>query len=52
MTDRKKQIYVTTSDSIQIAIQESGDPTGPELLFIHGLLGSHLNLAGQFPFDP
>nr|WP_249721704.1 alpha/beta hydrolase [Pseudomonas syringae] len=32
---------------VKLAVQESGDPNGPALIFIHGLLGSHLNWEKQ-----
>jgi non-heme chloroperoxidase len=32
---------------VGIAIQESGNPDGPEILFIHGFLGSHLSWLCQ-----
>lgn len=42
-----KQIYATTPDGVKIAIQEYGNPRGPEIVLIHGLLGSHLNWIKQ-----
>jgi alpha-beta hydrolase superfamily lysophospholipase len=42
-----KQTYATAPDGVRIAIQESGNPHGPEILFIHGLLGSHLDWFQQ-----
>lgn len=41
------QTAATTPDGVRIAIQESGDPKGPEILFVHGLYGSHLNWERQ-----
>lgn len=38
---------VTAPDGVTLAVQESGNPDGPTLLFIHGLLGSHLNWEAQ-----
>jgi pimeloyl-ACP methyl ester carboxylesterase len=32
---------------VRIAIQETGNPLGPEIIFIHGLLGSHLDWMEQ-----
>ena len=45
------QSYATTADGVRIAIQEWGTPTGRPLLFVHGLLGSHLSWAKQIA-DP
>ncbi|WP_375419262.1 alpha/beta fold hydrolase [uncultured Hymenobacter sp.] len=42
-----KQVYATTPDSVRIAIQEYGNPQGPEIVFIHGLFGSHLDWLKQ-----
>jgi pimeloyl-ACP methyl ester carboxylesterase len=42
-----KDYFVTAPDGVQIAVQESGDPTGPAIVFVHGLLGSHLNWEEQ-----
>jgi pimeloyl-ACP methyl ester carboxylesterase len=42
-----KNYFVAAPDGVQIAVQESGDPTGPAIVFIHGLLGSHLNWEEQ-----
>lgn len=38
---------VTAPDGVTLAVQESGNPDGPAILFIHGLLGSHLNWDAQ-----
>ncbi|WP_313168094.1 alpha/beta fold hydrolase [Massilia oculi] len=38
---------VTAPDGVTLAVQESGNPYGPAILFIHGLLGSHLNWDAQ-----
>ncbi len=38
---------VTAPDGVTIAVQESGNPGGRPVIFIHGLLGSHLNWAAQ-----
>ena len=45
------QTYATTPDGVRIAIQEWGTPSGPELLLVHGLLGSHLSWIRQLQ-DP
>ena len=42
-----KQIYATTPDNVEIAIQEYGNPNGAEIVLIHGLLGSHLDWIKQ-----
>ena len=42
-----KQTFAVTPDGVSIAIQEYGDPNGLEVVFIHGLLGSHLNWVKQ-----
>ena len=42
-----KQTYVTTPDGVSIAIQEYGNPSGAEVVLIHGLLGSHLDWIKQ-----
>ena len=38
---------VTAPDGVVIAVQEAGDPNGTPILFIHGLLGSHLSWEKQ-----
>lgn len=38
---------VTAPDGVSIAVQESGNPDGPAIVFIHGLLGSHLSWEAQ-----
>ncbi|MCA3783303.1 MAG: alpha/beta hydrolase [Burkholderia sp.] len=38
---------VTSTDGVKLAVQESGDPDGPPLILIHGLLGSRLNWDAQ-----
>jgi non-heme chloroperoxidase len=43
----QKNYVVKSPDGVDIAVQESGDPAGPPIVFIHGLLGSHLNWEGQ-----
>ncbi|MEQ7917665.1 alpha/beta hydrolase [Xanthomonas sp. WHRI 1810A] len=42
-----KNYSVTAPDGVSLAVQESGDPDGPAIIFIHGLLGSHLNWDQQ-----
>lgn len=41
------QIFATTPDGVRVAIQEYGNPNGAEIVFVHGLLGSHLNWLKQ-----
>ncbi|AVJ17807.1 alpha/beta hydrolase [Serratia sp. MYb239] len=43
----EKHYTVSAPDGVQIAVQESGNPAGPPIIFIHGLLGSHLNWTQQ-----
>lgn len=43
----QKNYVVKSPDGVDIAVQESGDPAAPPIVFIHGLLGSHLNWDGQ-----
>lgn len=38
---------VTAPDGVRIAVQEAGDPNGQPIIFIHGLLGSHLSWDKQ-----
>ncbi len=42
-----KHYTVSAPDGVKLAVQESGDPTGPTVIFIHGLLGSRLNWEKQ-----
>ncbi len=42
-----KNYTVKSPDGVTIAVQESGNPDGAPVVFIHGLLGSHLNWDGQ-----
>lgn len=43
-----KSYTVTAPDGVRLAVQEAGDPKGPPIIFIHGLLGSRLNWERQF----
>lgn len=43
----EKQYTITAPDGVQLAVQESGNPAGPAIIFIHGLLGSRLNWEQQ-----
>jgi len=42
-----KHYTATAPDGVTLAIQESGNPDGPAIIFIHGLLGSRLNWKRQ-----
>ena len=42
-----KHYTVTAPDGVALAVQESGNPDGPAIVFIHGLLGSRLNWEQQ-----
>ncbi|MGM3386826.1 alpha/beta hydrolase [Stutzerimonas stutzeri] len=37
----------TAPDGVTLSIHETGNPSGPPIIFIHGLLGSHLNWDAQ-----
>jgi pimeloyl-ACP methyl ester carboxylesterase len=43
----QKNTVVVAPDGVQLAVQESGNPAGPAIVFIHGLLGSRLNWERQ-----
>lgn len=43
----EKHYSVTAPDGLKIAVQETGNPDGPAIVFIHGLLGSRLNWEQQ-----
>ncbi|ARP94544.1 alpha/beta fold hydrolase [Bordetella genomosp. 13] len=38
---------VTAPDGVTLAVQESGNPDGPAIVFVHGLLGSRLSWQAQ-----
>lgn len=42
-----KNYTVQSPDGVEIAVQESGNPDGKPIVFIHGLLGSRLNWEEQ-----
>src|SRR5579863_1396820 len=42
-----KSYAVVAPDGVTLAVQESGNPTGPVVVLIHGLLGSRLNWDAQ-----
>ncbi|WP_340649185.1 alpha/beta hydrolase [Pseudoxanthomonas winnipegensis] len=46
-----RQYTVAAPDGVALAVQESGDPDGAPVIFIHGLLGSRLNWDRQL-LDP
>lgn len=46
-----KPIHVRGSDGTAIAGQEWGNPQGPEIVFIHGVLQSHLSFERQVRSD-
>jgi pimeloyl-ACP methyl ester carboxylesterase len=43
----EKDYTVRAPDGVTIAVQETGNPAGPPIVFVHGLLGSHLNWDEQ-----
>src|SRR5262245_43065085 len=46
--DKKfKQVWVKTPDGLTISAQDWGNPTGPEIVFIHGFSQSHLSWIKQ-----
>ncbi|CUR79083.1 alpha/beta fold hydrolase [Achromobacter xylosoxidans] len=42
-----RQYTAVAPDGVTLAIQESGDPAGPAIVFVHGLLGSRLSWEAQ-----
>lgn len=42
-----KSYTVTAPDGVTLAVHEAGNPAGIPIIFIHGLLGSHLNWDAQ-----
>lgn len=42
-----KPVAVTTPDGLHIAAQEWGNPSGPEIVFIHGFAQSHMTWMRQ-----
>jgi pimeloyl-ACP methyl ester carboxylesterase len=42
-----REYTATAPDGVTLAVQESGNPDGVPLIFIHGLLGSRLNWSEQ-----
>jgi non-heme chloroperoxidase len=43
-----RPLKVRSSDGVTIAAQEWGNPKGPEIIFIHGVLQSHLSFERQY----
>lgn len=44
---QEKSYFAISSDGVKISIYESGPSEGAAIIFIHGLLGSHLNWEKQ-----
>lgn len=42
-----KQYMVKSSDSVSIAVEETGDPSGQPIVFVHGMLGSRISWDKQ-----
>jgi non-heme chloroperoxidase len=42
-----RNLSVMAPDGVELAVQEAGNPNGPAVIFVHGLLGSHLNWDAQ-----
>ncbi|MCV4283693.1 alpha/beta fold hydrolase [Pseudomonas capsici] len=47
LAQAQKSYTVTTPDGVTLAVQEAGNPDGPAIVFIHGLLGSRINWDAQ-----
>lgn len=43
----QKDYTVKSPDGVDIAVQEAGNPAGRPIVFIHGLLGSHIDWESQ-----
>ncbi len=48
LSAQPKSYTATAPDGVRLAVQEAGNPQGTPIIFIHGLLGSHLNWERQF----
>jgi non-heme chloroperoxidase len=46
-----KPLAVKTPDGLTISAQDWGNPTGPEILFIHGFSQSHMSWMRQVDSD-
>jgi non-heme chloroperoxidase len=46
-----KAYMVKSADGVALAVQEWGNPSGPEILFIHGFSQSHLSWSRQVKSD-
>ncbi|WP_191577489.1 alpha/beta fold hydrolase [Achromobacter insolitus] len=44
---QSRHYTVTAPDGVALAVQEAGTADGPPVVFVHGLLGSHLNWEAQ-----
>lgn len=42
-----RQSVVKAADGVELSVQEYGNPGGTPIVFVHGLLGSHLNWEAQ-----
>lgn len=42
-----RNFTINTADGVELAVQESGRSEAPAIVFVHGLLGSHLNWDAQ-----
>lgn len=42
-----RQYTVQAPDGVVLSVQETGDPQGPPVILVHGLLGSHLSWQEQ-----
>ncbi|ANH68869.1 alpha/beta fold hydrolase [Mitsuaria sp. 7] len=42
-----RQYTVVSPDGVPLSVQEYGDPSGTPVIFVHGLLGSHLSWQAQ-----
>src|SRR5262249_194633 len=45
--NRFKQVWVKTPDGLTISAQDWGNPTGPEIVFIHGFSQSHFSWINE-----
>ncbi|MBI2525544.1 MAG: alpha/beta fold hydrolase [Candidatus Rokubacteria bacterium] len=46
-----RSLTVRTPDGLTIAVQQWGNPSGPEILFVHGFSQSHLSWVKQTRSD-